>query len=196
MTPEEFSSELASSLSILRELTDQRVVVGHRAPAFSLSANCSWAFDVMVDHGIVYDSSIFPIKHQHNSSPLASRGPHVIRPDLIEVPLSTFEAGRVRILLGGSYFRLCPYRFSRWAIRRLNRESLPAVVYLHPYEFDTAPEPFDFSGIPIGQRLEVSLLNLQYRINRSRTEEKLRTLLNDFRFTSILDGLRSLEAKL
>lgn len=193
MTPEEFSSELSSSLSILRELTGQRVV-GHRAPVFSLNANCSWAFDVMVEHGIAYDSSVFPIKQGYNSS--VSRAPYAIRPNLIEVPLSILEVGRARILLGGSYFRLCPYRFSHWAIRRLNREGLPAVVYLHPYEFDTAPEPFDFSGVPIRQCLEVSLLNLQYRINRSRTEGKLRTLLIDFRFTSILDGLKSLGVKL
>jgi len=200
MTTEEFSNELSSSLSMLRELTGQRVL-GHRAPAFSLDVNCAWAFDVMVDHGIAYDSSVVPVKHGSNNWTPVSWAPYAIRPDLIEVPLSALVVGRTRILLGGGHFRLCPYRLSRWAIGRFNRGGSPAIVYLHPYEFDTyefdtSSDSFDFTGVPIRKRLQTKLHKLQRRVNRSRTENKLRALLNDFRFTSVLDGLRSLGVKL
>jgi polysaccharide deacetylase family protein (PEP-CTERM system associated) len=195
MSPQEFSNELSLSLSLLRELTDQRVV-GHRAPAFSLDINCSWAFDLMVEHGIAYDSSAFATRKRHNGTSLSTRAPHEIRPQLFEVPVSALGVGGVRFLLGGSYFRLCPYRICRWAIKHLEREGLPAVAYLHPYEFYNASTPFEMRGVSIRKRLDVCLLNLKYRINRSRSGEKLRALLDEFRFTSILEGLAGLGVRL
>lgn len=191
MTRDEFSTELAQSLALLRELSGHPVV-GHRAPIFSINADCEWAFDVMLEHGIVYDSSLFPIIRGHDELLRAVRLPHYIRPGLIEVPLSVLRIGRVKVpFSGGSYFRLWPYRFMHWALGRLNREGQPVVVYLHPYEFDTALEPFDLSNVSLSRRLRVHLLNLEYGINRAGTARKLRELLNEFQFTSVIDGLTS-----
>jgi hypothetical protein len=39
---------------------------------------------------------------------------------------------------GGFYNRVLPYPLIRWGIRRLHAEGLPAVLYLHPWELDTA----------------------------------------------------------
>jgi hypothetical protein len=42
---------------------------------------------------------------------------------LIELPVTTVElAGRRLAAGGGGFFRLLPYRFSSWAIRRVNRK--------------------------------------------------------------------------
>ena len=194
MTSEEFSRELSLSLSILRDIAGQKVV-GHRAPYFSMKANWSWAFDVMADHGITYDSSLIPTNRGHNGQFWASQAPYEFRPNLIEVPVSALKFGNARFILGGTYFRLCPYGFSRWFVKRLNRAGLPAVIYFHPYEFDTAPKLFDLDGASAKDRLEVSRINLQYRINCSQTEKKLRALLCDFGFTSVLDGLKGLGLK-
>jgi hypothetical protein len=48
------------------------------------------------------------------------------------------EIGRRRLAAGGGgFFRLLPYRFSSWAIDRVNRrDGHPAVFYFHPWEID------------------------------------------------------------
>ena len=38
---------------------------------------------------------------------------------------------------GGGYFRLLPYAFTRWGMRRVNtRERAPVMFYMHPWEVD------------------------------------------------------------
>jgi hypothetical protein len=48
------------------------------------------------------------------------------------------EVGGRRLAAGGGgFFRLLPFRFSSWAISRVNRgEQRPAVFYFHPWEID------------------------------------------------------------
>jgi hypothetical protein len=55
-------------------------------------------------------------------------------PDLIELPVTTVELGGRRMAAGGGgFFRLLPYRFSSWAIGRVNTDDeRPAVFYFHP----------------------------------------------------------------
>ena len=46
-------------------------------------------------------------------------------------------AGRRFAAGGGGFFRLLPYGFSSWAIRRVNQsEERPAIFYFHPWEVD------------------------------------------------------------
>jgi hypothetical protein len=54
--------------------------------------------------------------------------------DLIELPVTTVELGGRRMAAGGGgFFRLLPYRFSSWAIGRVNTDDeRPAVFYFHP----------------------------------------------------------------
>jgi hypothetical protein len=74
---------------------------------------------------------------------------------------------------GGGYFRLLPYRWTRWGIARVNRlEQRPVVFYLHPWEIDPG-QP----RLPAGRLGEFR----HYR-NLAETEGRLRQLLEDFRF--------------
>ena len=42
-----------------------------------------------------------------------------------------------RFATGGGFFRMLPYGFSSWAVRRVNRnEERPAIFYFHPWEVD------------------------------------------------------------
>ena len=72
--------------------------------------------------------------------PDAPRFPYALRrgrADLVEFPPSTVALGsRNLAVAGGGYFRLYPLAVTRWAVGRINREGQPAVVYLHPWEFD------------------------------------------------------------
>ena len=57
---EQFRREVRTSVHLLEDITGKRVL-GHRAPFFSVTRNCWWAFEVLAAEGLRYDSSIFPV---------------------------------------------------------------------------------------------------------------------------------------
>jgi polysaccharide deacetylase family protein (PEP-CTERM system associated) len=61
MTPEQFREDLRRSKQSLEAATGMPVL-GYRAPTFSLVPGTDWAFDILIDEGFVYDSSLFPIR--------------------------------------------------------------------------------------------------------------------------------------
>jgi polysaccharide deacetylase family protein (PEP-CTERM system associated) len=113
---------------------------GYRAPSFSIDARTPWAHTVLAEEGYAYSSSVAPLAHDHYGWREAPR--FAFRPlagsDLIELPVTTVEvAGRRMAAGGGGFFRLLPYRFSSWAVGRVNgAEGRPAVFYFHPWEID------------------------------------------------------------
>jgi polysaccharide deacetylase family protein (PEP-CTERM system associated) len=113
---------------------------GYRAPSFSIDARTPWAHGALADEGYVYSSSVAPVAHDHYGWPEAPRFAHRPLPDsdLIELPVTTVDvAGRRLAAGGGGFFRLLPYRFSSWAVSRVNHvEARPAVFYFHPWEID------------------------------------------------------------
>jgi hypothetical protein len=66
-----------------------------------------------------------------------------------------------------------PLPVTSWAIGQINRQGQPAVVYLHPWEFD-----------PEQPRVKSARLRSKFRhyVNLRRTEQRLRTLLQQFSF--------------
>ncbi len=184
--PEGFRADLERSLEILRRILGFPVR-GYRAPSFSVTARSLWALDILLELGIEYDSSIFPVKDSLYGVPGALRFPFVIHSrqgrDLVEFPMSTTRLGRRNLPLGGgAYLRVLPYSYMRWGMRRVNREGQPAIVYLHPWELDP--------GQPrLGNRGKRGLST--HYLNLSAMEEKLRRLLRDFRFAPVGEVLSS-----
>lgn len=184
-TPAEFRDDVLRSKKILEDLAGQPVL-GYRAPSFSLTAASLWALDVLLECGMRYDSSIFPVSDRLYGIPNARRFPFVIRADgdrqLVEFPMSTARAlGRNWPLGGGAYLRLLPYPYLRWGIRRVNREGQPALVYVHPWELDPGQPRIRTAG-----KRGIST----HYINLNRTEGRLRRLLRDVSFTRVRDVLR------
>lgn len=128
---------------------------GYRAPSFSIDSRTPWAHRILAEEGYAYSSSVAPVAHDHYGWREAPRFAH--RPlagsELIELPVTTVEiAGRRLSAGGGGFFRLLPYRFSSWAIERVNRrEDRPAVFYFHPWEID--PGQPRVAGAPLRSRL-------------------------------------------
>jgi len=186
-TPAEFRDDVMRSKKILEDLVGQPVW-GYRAPSFSLTAASLWALDILLESGMRYDSSIFPVSDRLYGIPNAKRFPFVIRADgdreLVEFPMSTARAGgRNWPLGGGAYLRLFPYRYMHWGVRRVNREGQPALVYVHPWELDPGQPRIRARG-----KRGVST----HYINLKRTEARLSRLLRDFSFAPVRDvlGLR------
>lgn len=174
--PAAFADELARSVSLLESISGKRVL-GYRAPDFSITAESLWALDIIADQGLLYDSSIFPVRTSRYGIPDACRCPHRLDNGLVELPLSTVQwGGRRWPVAGGGYLRLCPYAVTRWAIRRIQSEGIPAVVYLHPYELD--PAELDEIGWSVPARLR-----LTQGFSRQRVRARLEQSLRDFKFS-------------
>lgn len=182
-TREEFREDTRRSKNVLEDLTGEKVL-GYRAASCSITSECLWAIDILIELGFEYDSSIFPIKHANYGIPGHERFMHTINGNngnsglsIAELPLSTVRIGGVNIpVAGGGYLRLMPYSLTRSAIRHLNSaEKQPAVVYFHPWEID-----------PAQPRIKAGLKSrLRHYTNISGMEAKLRKLLDDFTFTPL-----------
>jgi hypothetical protein len=124
------------SVRLVEELTGQEVS-GYRAPSFSIGAETDWAFDVLVEEGYAYDSSVYPGRRGH---PLVPRRAFEVRRAggvLTEYPIATLRAaGRTLPAGGGAYLRLLPYALVRGGLRQAEREGAPAMFYIHPWELD------------------------------------------------------------
>jgi polysaccharide deacetylase family protein (PEP-CTERM system associated) len=178
-TPSAFAADVRRAKQVLEDASGRRVI-GYRAPSYSITPRSLWALDVLLQEGYEYDSSIFPIKHDRYGIPISDRKPYRIERNwgtLVEVPGSTTRLGPVNLpIAGGGYFRILPYWWARWGIARVNRiERRPVVFYLHPWEID-----------PGQPRLQASRLGrFRHYRNLDQTEQRLRQLLNDFRFDTL-----------
>jgi polysaccharide deacetylase family protein (PEP-CTERM system associated) len=74
---EEFRQDIRKAKAILEDITASEVI-GYRAPSYSINNKSQWAFEVLVEEGFKYDSSIFPIRHDFYGIPNAPRFPFVI----------------------------------------------------------------------------------------------------------------------
>jgi polysaccharide deacetylase family protein (PEP-CTERM system associated) len=186
MSPEEFRQDVRRSRDLIQQVLGE-TVIGYRAPDFSISGGALWAFEILSEEGLRYDSSIFPFAGPRYGVRAAFPRPFRVltthAPPLVEFPLTTItRLGRRLPAAGGGYFRLFPYVLTRRVIRSLNENGIEATSYFHPYEIDPdeirkCPYP-----IPWSLRLSQGLL-------RSRVEAKLRRLLRDFRWAPARDFL-------
>lgn len=173
-TPTEFAADLKQSLDAIGSACGVQPA-GYRAPAFSITSQSLWALDIMHEHRLKYDSSIFPLAaHDRYGIRNANRFANQVHGELWEFPVSTIRLGKQNLpVAGGGYFRLFPLWLTRYAIRNLNKRGQPAVIYLHPWEFDP-----DQPRVRAAPRLS----RFRHYVNIDKTENRLRTLLGEFKF--------------
>ncbi len=146
LTPDAFRDEVRRSRALLEDQAGE-AVIGYRAPSFSILPGFEWAFDVLLEEGYRYDSSVFPVKvHPSYGYPDADRDPHVLeRPGgrLAEVPPATLRVGSLILpAAGGAYLRFFPVALLRAALSSAARRGVPGTLYMHPWEFDRALPAF------------------------------------------------------
>ena len=190
LTPDEFRRDLRQSKDALEQASGE-AVVGYRAPTFSIVRRTAWALDILGAEGFLYDSSIFPVRHDRYGVPTAPRGPFLARgpagSPILEIPPATLRLPGWNLPAGGGgYFRLFPPAVLAAALRQVDRQVEPSVamLYFHPWEFD-----------PDGPRLPLPRLS-RFRtyvgINRSRA--RLETLLGRHPFARAVDVAQDLLA--
>ncbi len=179
--PDRFREELRVSRDAIERACGARVV-GHRAPEFSITSATLWAFDVLASEGFRYDSSVFPIRHPRYGIPGAPISPYMAR-GLRELPLATLTLfGRRLPAAGGGYLRYFPYAMIEGAIRQANARGDPAILYVHPYEFDPIPLRFAEAPPTVRGKLFVAMQNAF----RHRAPMRLARLLRTYAFGPLL----------
>lgn len=180
--PRAFREDLRRSKDALEQVTGAEVV-GYRAPTFSVLGRSAWALDVMVELGLRYDSSIYPVRHDRYGVPRAPRSPFLARGlglEILEFPPVTLRLLGLNLAAGGGgYFRLLPLPLIERAVRQSLRDCRPSVatLYFHPWEFD-----------PEQRRLPLRRLSrFRTYVGISRSRGRLETLLNHHRFARAAD---------
>jgi polysaccharide deacetylase family protein (PEP-CTERM system associated) len=184
LTPDQFRADVRRAKAAIEDAGGCEVR-GYRAPSFSIVRSSLWALDVLIETGHSYDASVFPIHHDRYGIPDAPRRAHVIERaagTIVEVPASTVRvAGTNLPIAGGGYFRVFPYAFTKWAIRRLNAAGEPAIFYIHPWEID-----------PKQPRLAVGRVTaLRHYSNLGDTLNRIERLVRDFAFDTVSRTLES-----
>ena len=186
ITPQRFRDDLSRSMDVIESQTGRRPI-GYRAPAFSITRESRWAGPILVEAGIQYSSSIFPIAGRRYGIADAERFPHRWADcDLIEFPLSTVRRfGRNLPVAGGGYLRLLPRRIVEGAIRETNEQQQPFAIYMHPYELDIN-ELFELKRD--GWSISWPTL-VNQSLFRGRVRSRLAGLFREFPFTTMADVL-------
>jgi polysaccharide deacetylase family protein (PEP-CTERM system associated) len=176
-TPGTFHEDVRRSKDAIEQVTGVPVV-GYRAPTFSIGRQTAWALDVLAELDILYDSSIYPVRHDLYGLPGAPRGPFLARGRrhwLLELPPATLGVLGTNVPTGGGgYFRLLPDWFLRKTLQQVERCCRPpvAMLYFHPWEFDA-----DQARLPLR-----GLRRFRTYVGIRRTRARLTALLDHHRF--------------
>jgi polysaccharide deacetylase family protein (PEP-CTERM system associated) len=141
LTPHEFREDTRRAKQVIEDAAGVQIV-GYRAPSWSITRESVWALDILAEEGFLYDSSIYPIRHDIYGLPGAGRFPysHICGNGLKirEYPPATVRfMGTNLPVAGGGYLRILPLPWAERAFRIFETNyHQRVVVYLHPWELD------------------------------------------------------------
>jgi len=182
MTKTEFENDLLKSIKIIQEVSG-KTVHGYRAPYFSITNN-EWVFEILQKY-LDYDSSVYPVNIRYRSLKGAKNAPtHIYRLSYLEpyrentngkfteIPLTTLSTPFGRIPTGGGfYLRFLPTWMIKKAIKNLNKQNFPAMLYIHTWDIDV--------GFP--RKIGYNWYNYYGLKNAVK---KFEAILKDFQFTN------------
>ena len=178
LAPEVFREDVRRARRSLEDACGSRVE-GYRAPSWSIVRGREWAFDILIEEGYTYDSSVFPIRRRGYGYPGAPSSPYIMRRpagDLLELPLATLAVAGARLpAAGGAYLRLLPPALCHAAFKQASERGNPGMFYVHPWEVDDGQPRFD---VPL-------LTRIRHYGMLGGTMARLDGMLAAFRFQSV-----------
>jgi polysaccharide deacetylase family protein (PEP-CTERM system associated) len=164
-------------------------VYGYRAPYFSVDESNYYVLEVLSELGMLYDSSIFPIKLKRYGVANFNKNDSLYQlpngKQIVELPLTVAPfRGKDIPIAGGGYIRAFPKFFLNRMFRKLDQSEQNVMLYMHPYEFDDRwidcstnyPDPAKYS------KAKTFLINLRWNLFRGTIRGKLKTLLKQYEF--------------
>jgi len=178
MTPAEFKADTHAALRDIENVIGKKVPY-YRAPAFSITENNKWAFDVLIEEGITTDCSIFPSSRSFGGFPTFKEGKPAIvyinGKSIQEFPISYVTwLGKRWMFSGGGYFRFFPYRLTK----KMMDQSDYNMAYFHIRDFDSK------------QKHVYSLRYFQSYYGIQTAYSKLEKYLKEFPFISLGEAIR------
>ncbi len=182
-TPDEFLLDLRDSLKAIEDASGVRATC-YRAPSFSITRRSEWALEILVQEGILVDSSIYPIHHDRYGMPdseLIIHRRETSAGSILEFPPAVLQMRYWNMpVSGGGYFRLYPQRLTASCINKIHRRRQPFMFYVHPWEIDP-----DQPKLPSSSRWST----WRHRVNLKSTFAKLSLLLERYRFGTVSDAI-------
>jgi polysaccharide deacetylase family protein (PEP-CTERM system associated) len=179
-TPDQFELDLYKSKSIIENVAGM-AVKGYRAPGFSITPQTGWAFEILAENGIIYDSSIFPGKRFYGHFEEFDKKPVIVetgKGKIIEFPQSIVDWRFFEFsCFGGGYFRLFPGFVFLQMSRYIAKKNRPLIMYIHPRDLDIHQPVINFPF----------LKKVRHYINISKSEKKLDDITSSISFTSFED---------
>jgi polysaccharide deacetylase family protein (PEP-CTERM system associated) len=192
LTRDQAFQDLSDSKKLITDIIGKEIY-GYRAPYFSIDESNFYVLEILAELGLVYDSSIFPIKLKRygvanfNTTDTLYKLPN--GKEIVELPLTVAQVGGKSIpVAGGGYMRAFPSFFLNTIFKKLNENNQNVMLYMHPYEFDSHwidcssnyPEEFNYS------KAKTFLINLRWNLFRKSIKGKLKSLLTNYEFITCL----------
>jgi len=183
VTPEEFQKDIRKSKNVLEGITHHEIL-GYRAPTFSILEKTSWAYEILLQEGFRYSSSVFPIWHDRYGWPEFGNDPRKMasngKGEIWEVPMAVGSLGPLKIPFGGGgYLRAYPLSLTKALFRSHARKGRSAILYIHPWELDTEHPPVQ---APLFRRF-------RHHLGIPKMEKKLIALLHSMKFGTVAQYL-------
>jgi polysaccharide deacetylase family protein (PEP-CTERM system associated) len=177
-TPKQFREDTQNALNAIENVIGEKVIM-YRAPAFSITKETPWAFEILNELGITHDASIFPAKHDYGGfHSFGNSAPSIIETNGVfikEFPMSSHKILNKKIIFsGGGFFRLFPYPL----IKKWTAQSEYVMTYFHPRDFD--------KDQPMLQHLPLMRKFKSY-YGLKMAGKKFDKFVSDFKTTSILE---------
>lgn len=193
LTREQAFQDLSDSKKLVTDIIGGPVY-GFRAPYFSIDETNLYILEILTELGLIYDSSIFPIKlKRYGIANFNRQDALYILPngkEIVELPLTVGEVnGKTIPVAGGGYIRAFPQLFLNKVFKKLNDKEKDVMLYMHPYEFDTkridasTNYPADISY----SKAKTFLINLRWNLFRNSIRGKLKSLLTKYEFITCLN---------
>jgi polysaccharide deacetylase family protein (PEP-CTERM system associated) len=192
MTRDELRRELDYARKTVEDACGTEVTA-FRAPDFSILESNLWALELLAEAGFAVDSSIFPGRLRRYGIAGWAPGPQrlVLRSgaEILEVPVAVWNVRGLPVPVGGGgYLRLFPLAVIKRGMAAIRAEGRPVIAYCHPYEFNPR-ELDDYRGAVTRRR------RLSQGLGRGAAVDRMKTLLQSYRFGRLDDALGSWDIK-
>lgn len=168
-------------------------VYGYRAPYFSVNETNLYVLEILSELGMLYDSSIFPVKlKNYGIANFPAQDTLYRLPNgrqIVELPLTVLDWRNKKLpVAGGGYMRAFPAFMLKRFFNKLNNDQKDVMLYMHPYEFDDrwiscSPNYPPGAGY---SKPKSFLINLRWNLFRGTIYNKIKYLLNEYHFVTCL----------
>jgi len=192
LTREQAYNDLRDNQSMVTDIIGGPVY-GYRAPYFSVDESNLYVLEILAELGLVYDSSIFPLKLKRYGIANFNKEDALYElpngKQIVELPLTVAPFnGKDIPIAGGGYMRAFPGFFLQKMFGKLDAAGKNVMLYMHPYEFDTKSITCASNYLPETgySKSKTFFINLRWNLFRDSIRGKLKLLLEKYEFITCL----------